>query len=69
MGRFLVKNEFVKTVTQAQMDVAGKVKNGAFVTSDGLTPKSDNLHFNSASQRELGRRYFKAWSQVIGPAK
>ncbi len=33
----------------------------AAVSAEGLTHKGDNLHFDSASFRELGRRYAKAW--------
>lgn len=33
----------------------------AFVSAEGLTDKGDKLHFDSASARELGRRYARAW--------
>jgi hypothetical protein len=33
----------------------------AFVNSHGLKPKSDNVHFDAAAQREFGRRYAHAF--------
>jgi hypothetical protein len=36
----------------------------AFVPSDGLKDKGDFVHFDSASQRELGRRYAHAFLQL-----
>ena len=40
----------------------------ALVSSEGLTLKDDNLHFNSASLREFGLRYAKAYKglSIIG---
>ena len=34
------------------------------VSSEGLTLKDDNLHFNSASLREFGLRYAKAYKEL-----
>lgn len=36
----------------------------AFVSAEGLTDKGDHLHFDTRSQRELGRRYAQAWLQA-----
>jgi hypothetical protein len=41
--------------------VPAAVPDCALVSSSGLTDKGDHLHFNSASARELGRRYAEAW--------
>jgi hypothetical protein len=42
------------------------------VSSAGLTDRGDRLHFDSASARELGRRYAQAfempWPPILGPA-
>jgi hypothetical protein len=45
----------------------------AVASSRGLTDIGDHVHFNAASQRELGRRYAAAffslapdWSQAAG---
>lgn len=39
----------------------------AFVSAEGLADQGDKLHFDSASFRELGRRYAVAW-QALQPA-
>lgn len=42
----------------AQVDaLPGRVSNTAVVSSVGLTPNADLLHFDAASQKELGKRY------------
>ncbi len=40
------------------------VANAAFVSADGLAHKGDKIHFDSASYRELGRRYGGGLAQV-----
>jgi len=40
------------------------VANAAFVSADGLAHKGDKIHFDSASYRELGRRYAAAWLRL-----
>jgi len=50
-------NAALATVPQA-------VPRCAFVSSEGLTDRGDHLHFNSASQREFGRRYAAAWLKL-----
>jgi hypothetical protein len=37
--------------------IATKGSNCFWIPTDDLTPNEDRIHFNSASQRELGRRY------------
>lgn len=39
------------------------------ISSDGLTPNDDFIHFNSASQRELGRRYAQKFARIISGKK
>ena len=36
----------------------------AFVCAEGLGSNPDNLHFNSAALKELGIRYYRAYSQL-----
>jgi len=36
----------------------------AVASAKGLTDKGDHLHFNNASQKELGKRYFEAYLQM-----
>jgi len=50
-------NAVLATIPQA-------VPRCAFVSSEGLTDRGDHLHFNSASQREFGRRYAAAWLKL-----
>lgn len=38
---------------------------GAFVSAEGLTCRSDHIHFNSASYREFGKRYFEAYLRTV----
>lgn len=50
-----------ETVNAAHQQVAKQTELAAFVPSDGLTPKSDRVHFDAASARELGQRYYAAY--------
>jgi hypothetical protein len=47
-------------VDQAHRDLPKKIAHTAFVSSDGLAHKGDEVHFDAASYRELGRRYVRA---------
>lgn len=69
LGQFKPWGVGAQNVNQALGNVAAKTKNGAFVKSDALTCNPDKVHFNAASQREFGRRYFDAWLKVAEPAK
>ncbi|WP_417738055.1 sialate O-acetylesterase [Rosistilla oblonga] len=50
-----------RLVDAAHRSLLESVPFTAFVPSDGLTPKSDNVHFDAASMREFGHRYYKAY--------
>ncbi len=68
MGHFPGKpwdtsHEQVDKATRALVD---HVPHTAYVSSEGLTDRGDKLHFNSASYRELGRRYADAYRQLDG---
>ena len=63
LGQFKPWDEGRKGIDQAHRDVAAKI-GGAFVGSDSLTCNSDIVHFDAASQREFGRRYFAAWLKL-----
>lgn len=56
-------------VDSAQHAVAASTPNVAFVTSDGLQHRGDSLHFESASARELGRRYAAAYLALARGAR
>jgi hypothetical protein len=55
-----VWDEPTRSVDKAQREVAAHVPHSAFVPSDGLTSKPDNLHFDARSMREFGKRYAAA---------
>lgn len=67
LGRFLAVTkrwtglpENFETVNAALRAVAAADPRMAFVSSEGLTCKDDEIHFDSKSQREFGRRYAAA---------
>ncbi len=49
--------QFATMINQALADLPNKVLYTGCASAKGLTDIGDNMHFNSASQRELGRRY------------
>lgn len=58
IGRFVVGGE---AINAALARVPDRVPRCALVSTEGLTDQGDQLHFDTASFRELGRRYAKAW--------
>lgn len=50
-------NEWKRQVDTAHQALAKELPFACFVPSDGLAPNPDNIHFNSKSLREFGRRY------------
>ncbi len=66
LGQFESKpwSEGRKVVDRAQKKVAADDPYGAFVSSDGLKPKSDIVHFNSKSVRKFGKRYAAAYLRI-----
>lgn len=44
--------------------LARELRDVAFVSSDGLVHKGDRVHFDSASARELGRRYAESYQTM-----
>ncbi len=55
-----------KQVDAAHRNLPEKVSGTAFVVSDGLTHKGDEVHFDAKSYRTLGRRYAQAFLQLAG---
>ena len=43
-------------------------KNSYLISSAGLTERGDNTHFNSSSQRELGKRFADQFLETLAPA-
>ncbi|MCC9609436.1 sialate O-acetylesterase [Blastopirellula sp. JC732] len=66
LGQFEARpwNENTHAVDNAQRHYAETHDNAAFVSSDGLNHKGDNVHFDAASYRELGKRYAKAYLEM-----
>jgi hypothetical protein len=60
-------SEGYRLVDAAQQEVAKSVPGVAFVSSKDLTHRGDNLHFDSASLREFGRRYAAAYLALAKP--
>lgn len=52
-------------VDSAQEKVVREMPPAAFVTSEGLTSNPDGVHFNADSQRELGRRFFESYRELM----
>jgi hypothetical protein len=57
-------DEFARSIDLAQRQVASSVPLTAFVPSDGLAAKPDNLHFDAPALREFGRRYAVAFAEL-----
>lgn len=51
-------------INQSLKRVAAKNRRTGFVPAEGLTANPDNLHFNAASLREFGRRYYAEFEKV-----
>lgn len=47
-------------------EIADEIPECSIASAAGLTCRFDNIHFNSASYRELGIRYFNEYCNVIG---
>ncbi len=71
MGKFAEApwNDARVQVDKAHQDLPKKVKRTAYVSAEGLKHRGDKLHFDSASCREFGKRYFEAFQSLVKPAK
>jgi hypothetical protein len=57
-------DEQARSIDRAQRQVASSVPLCAFVPSDGLAAKPDNLHFDAPALREFGRRYAAVFAEL-----
>jgi hypothetical protein len=55
----------VARVDSAHRAIAASVPNVAYVSSDGLADKGDQLHFDGPSQRTFGERYAAAYLAMV----
>lgn len=71
MGRFEGSpwNDYKIQVDRAHRELPEKLARVAFVSAVGLKDKGDKTHFDTASYRELGRRYAEAYLRLVSPAK
>lgn len=71
MGRFEGSpwNDYKIQVDRAHRELPEKLARVAFVSAEGLKDKGDKTHFDTASYRELGRRYADAYLRLVSPAK
>lgn len=53
-----------KIVDRVHQNLPAQIKRSAFVSAGGLTHKGDKVHFDSASYRELGKRYAAAFLAI-----
>ncbi len=68
LGHFADKSwtEFTTQIDQAHRDLPRAVAKTAFVSSEGLKHKGDQVHFDAESYRELGRRYADVYLKLVG---
>ncbi len=68
LGDFMVEQKGYPTFSaeiNAQIAaLAGKLPHVGVVSTAGLAPKRDNLHFSAASLTTMGVRYYEVWSKV-----
>ena len=71
LGRFKGKpwTEGRRQVDRALRELSVEIPDSGFVSSEGLTAKADNTHFNRESLLEFGRRYANSYQQVIEKGK
>ena len=68
LGRFAKpegKAAFFEEINRLLLKIAEEDDRLFLVSSEGLDHKGDNLHFNSAAQRELGKRYAEVMIQQL----
>ncbi len=56
-------------VDQVHQNLPKNVPHTAFVSAEGLKHKGDKIHFDSASFRELGKRYAAAFLKTAATVK
>lgn len=58
-------NENTKLINEAHISLEKEMPNVYFVSAEGLTCKTDNIHFNAESQREFGKRYAETYLKTL----
>lgn len=57
---YLAGNPIAANINAATQNVAERLPHTAVISAEGMNPKADNVHLDSPSARELGRRYAAA---------
>ena len=68
LGRFVVEHEpsiFYTSIVESHAKAIPLIQPAALVSTDGLLDRGDNLHFDSSSLHELGRRYYAAYHKLV----
>ena len=56
---------YFEDINDTLRSISAQLPVSAFVSARGLTCKADGIHFNSASYREFGKRYFAAYRSLL----
>jgi len=56
-----------EAMNEAITSLPARLPHTAFVSGDGFKHKGDDVHLDAASERELGRRFAEAMSELIQP--
>lgn len=67
IGYFLNEERFaVKEYNEYIRQAAAELANAGIVSAKGLTDRGDRVHFDTPSQYELAKRYFKEYCRLTG---
>jgi hypothetical protein len=66
LGDFLKAEWNVPHYNDIIRQVASELDHCGFVSAEGLTHRGDDLHFDTPSQHELGRRYWQEFCRMTG---
>ena len=58
------KLKYIDTVNNKLKELPKQLNRCGFASADGLTDRGDGIHFNSASYRVLGKRYFEEFKRI-----
>ena len=58
-------NDGKQAIDKIYQSLPTKVPHTAIVSSEGLKDKGDKTHFDAASYREFGKRYFEAYKKLV----
>lgn len=70
LGEFVAKYptggcKYAENINDVLRALSEELEGGGFVSAKGLDCKYDNIHFNSKSYREFGKRYFETYLKVV----